>query len=237
MRTRLYVAGILGGLAVLVVMAVVVFAFGRNNPSPPSLQSNPNPAIPGELLFVDSDSCFVQAAASGESRIKRACTPEYFGTNALYWIDDNTAGVVRQDQRGAVLWSVNLTTGTQTDTGRILTSSEVTKLSPGIVGGGGLAPDGTAATTDEDGNLFLIQNGIRTRITSFDTPEYNQPQVVLWSPDSQWMVLQYYPRRADGPELWIVSRDGATHGTIAQEVAYAGVAWRISGVGTQPALP
>lgn len=237
MRTRLYVAGILGGLALLIVFVVVIFAFGRSDPSPPSLRDHPNIAIPGEILFLDSDFCFIHAQASGASRTKRACMPEYFGGAALYWIDDATAGVVRYDQRGAVLWQVNLNTGAQTDTGRVLAGTDVNKIGPGMIGPGSLAPDGTTATTDEDGGLFLLQNGARTRIASFDIPEYNQPQVVLWSPDSQWIVLQYYPRRADGPELWIVSRDGLTKGTIATDVAYAGVAWRIDGAGTQPTLP
>jgi hypothetical protein len=36
MKRRLYAAAILGGLGILVAVAVAVFAFGRNNPSPPS---------------------------------------------------------------------------------------------------------------------------------------------------------------------------------------------------------
>lgn len=227
----------LGGLALLVGGVLVVFAFGRNNPSPPSLQSNANPAIPGEVLFIDSDFCFIQAAASGESRTKRACVPEFFGSAAVYWPNDDTAVVVRYDQRGAVLWQVNLGTGAQTDSGRVLAGADLNKVQPGVVGSGSLALDGTTATTDKDGGLFLLQSGVRTNIASFDVSEYNQPQVVLWSPDSQWIVLQYYPRHADGPELWIVSRDGLSKGTIAKDVASAGVAWRIDGVGTQPTLP
>ena len=46
MRQRAYVAGILGGVAALLVLVVVVLQFGRYDPSPPSLQENPNPAIP-----------------------------------------------------------------------------------------------------------------------------------------------------------------------------------------------
>mgnify|MGYP003379564532 CR=1 FL=1 len=55
MKTRLYVAAVLGGLALLIAVALVVFAFGRHNPSPPSLQDNPRPEIPGQILYLDQD--------------------------------------------------------------------------------------------------------------------------------------------------------------------------------------
>ena len=237
MKTRLYAAGILAGLAALIVVAVVVFAFGRNNPSPPSLERNPNPAIPGELLFINSDSCFVQAEASGRSRKTRACLPEFFATPQLYWVADDAAQVVRFDQRGGVLWEVDLTTGAQRDTGKVV-SVDIWKAGPGGIGGGNYAPDGTYAVAEHGGGLFLIEDGVRRQIASFDVPEYSQPQVIVWSPDSQWIVLQYYPQRADGPELWIVSRDGKTRGTVSKDVTNSsGVAWRMAGLPTQPPAP
>lgn len=236
MKLRLYAAGVLGGLAVLIVAALLIFAFGRHDPSPPSLQDKPNPAIPGELLFVDSKSCFVQASASGESRRTRACVPEYFASPQLYWTSDDVASVVRFDSRGGVVWEVDLNTGAQRDTGRIV-SVDILKPGPGGTGGGNYAPDGAYAFADQNGDLFVIENGVRTKIASFDVPEYNPPQVLIWSPDSQWMVLQFYPRNSDGPQLWIVSRDGKTKGTIAEDVRQSGVAWRMAGLQTQPSLP
>jgi outer membrane protein assembly factor BamB len=235
MKKRLAAFGILSGLALLVVTVVVVFAFGRTDASPPSLEKNPNPDIPGELLLVDSDWCFIQADASGASRVKRACMPEFFTAPQIYWEADDSATILRYDSRDSVLWEVDLNTGVQRDTGRIVTV-DAGKPGPDGVAGGNFAPDGTYAITDQDGGLFLIEEGVRTKIASFDVPEFNQPHVLLWSPDSRWIVLQYYPRHAHSPELWIVSRDGKTMGTIATG-ATSGVAWRIPGLTAQPPLP
>jgi hypothetical protein len=209
MRTRLYVAAVLGGLALLAAVVVVVFAFGRKDPSPPSLQDNPNTAIPGEILYVNRDFCFIRAAASGASRTRLACIPENVSGARLYWLDENTAGIIRYDQRGGVLWRVDLTSGAMTDTGKVIDTSG-DRVYPSGTYGGAYAPDGTFASVDQDGKLSLLIDGKRTVIAEFDIPEYNQPQVLIWAPDSQWMVLQYYPRRADGPEFWVVSRDGVT---------------------------
>lgn len=237
MRTRLYAAAILGGLAVLAVTVLAVFAFGRKDPSPPSLQEHPNSLIPGELLFVDRDSCFVQATASGLERRRRACLTQFSGSPQLYWLSDDTAAILRFDSRGSVLWEVDLNTGAERDTGRVV-AADYWKPGPGGIGGGNYAPDGSYAVAEQDGTLFVIQNGVRTRIASFDVPDYNQPQVMGWSPDSQWILLSFYPRRADGPEMWIVSRDGRTTGTISRNVAPGGnAAWRMNGLATQPPAP
>lgn len=237
MRTRLYAAGIIGGLALLTVTVIVVFALGRNNPSPPSLEDHPNLAIPGELLFIDSDSCFVQAEASGATRRIRACMADFFASPQLFWKDEDTASIVRFDTRGGVLWDVNLNTGNFTDTGRVV-AVDIWKPGPNGIGGGNYAPDGTYAVAEQGGGLFLIDDGVRTQIASFDVPEFSAPQVLIWSPDSQWIVLQYYPRRANGPEIWIISRDGKTQGTLAEDVwTSTGVAWRMTGLQTQPPAP
>jgi hypothetical protein len=104
--------------------------------------------------------------------------------------------------------------------------------------GGAFAPDGTYAFFDEGGELSLLKDGARTKITEFDVAKYNQPQVVLWSPDSQWILALYYGPHNDGPELWIVSRDGETKGTLTKDVGFGNsVAWRIEGVGAQPDVP
>lgn len=237
MKTRLYVAGIFGGVAALLVTVLVVFAFGRSNPSPPSLEKQPNPAIQGELLYVNADSCFVQASASGATRTMRACLAQFSGSPQVYWLANDTAAILRFDSRGSVLWEVDLNTGAEHDTGRVI-AADYWKPGPGGIGGGNYAPDGTYAVAEQDGDLFVIEKGVRTRIASFDVPEYNQPSVMGWSPDLQWILLTYYPRRADGPEMWIVSRDGNTRGTIAKDFASGGnAAWRMDGLATQPPPP
>jgi hypothetical protein len=235
-KRRLYAAAILGGLGVLVAVAVAVFAFGRNNPSPPSLQDAPNTAIPGEVLFLDSHYCFVQASASGQSRSKRACIPQDYVAPGLFWTTDDTAELVRYDQRGGGLWEVDLNTGSWRDTGRLV-DMRLARPGPAGIEGGNYAPDGTYAIAEQDGSLFVLQNGVRTRIATFDTPNYNPPRVILWSPDSQWILLEYHPRRAEFPELWIVSRDGETKGTLAKNVLSVGAAWRMVGLPAQPPAP
>jgi len=237
MRTRLYAAGILGGLTVLAVAVFVVFQFGRKDPSPPSLQDHPNPAIPGEVLYLDSTYCFVQAAASGASRTLRACVPGPDSGMGIYWLADDTAAVVRYDSRGPVLWEVDLATGQQRDTGKVLTAADG-KPSPIGPGVNKPSPDGAYASTDSDGGLFLIENGVRTEIASFDVPRYHQPVVIGWSPDGKWILLTYMSPRGDRMELWVVSRDGQTKGTLATDLApVSGAAWRMDGLPTQPAVP
>jgi len=238
MRTRIYAAGILGGLALLVIVVAVVFAFGRSDPSPPSLRDNPNPSIPGDILYLDEDYCFVRAAASGASQAKLACVPQYYGSR-LYWLDEDVAGIVQYGVSGALLYEVNLRTGVQSTTGRPISEASA-KDPPFGIYGGAFAPDGTYAFFDEGGEFFLLKDGARTKVADFDVPKYNQPQVAVWSPDSQWVVVQYYPPRSDGPELWIVSRDGQTRGTLSTDVASGpsgSAAWRIDGVGVQPPVP
>lgn len=229
-------AGVLGGLVLLVVAVLVVFAFGRHNPSPPSLRKEPNDTIPGEILYFNRESCFVRATASGRSERTLACVPRFYGPR-LYWIEENTAGVIQYGPSGGTLYEVDLATGAQTSTGRQIPDSEVEKGGPLGIYGGAYAPDGTYAYFDEDGGFYQLKDGVRTKVGEFDLPKYNTPQVVLWSPDSQWVLVQYYPRRGPGPELWVVSRDGRTRGTLTRNSSGGGAAWRIPGMGTQPALP
>ncbi len=234
MKKRLYVGGVFAGVAAILVLVMVVFAFGRNDPSPPSLRDNPNEAIPGEILYLDEDHCFTRAAASGASERKLACIPQYYGST-LYWLAENTAGIVVYDPRGAVLFEVDLATGATKDTGRVLSGIE--KRPPAWPYGGAYAPDGTFAYFDEKGDFYHLVDGVRTKIGEFDVPEYNIPQVVTWSPDSQWLLVQYYARHDSGPQLWIISRDAKTRGTLSKDVGPPHGAWKIEGVGVQPTNP
>ncbi len=235
MRTRLYVGGVLGGLLLLVLVVVLVFALGRSNPSPPSLQANPRPEIPGEILYVNRESCFVRAEASGASSKRLACVPQFLGGSQLFWLEPDVAGFVRPDPSRMSLWKVDLSTGLLTDTGKTAADSRPNEPPFGMYGGA-YAPDGTYASVDEDGTLVFLRDGNRTRVTTFDSPKYSPPQVVLWSPDSQWLLLRYYPRHAEGPETWIISRDASIQGTLLKNAGHSGFAWRI-GDQVQPELP
>lgn len=236
MKTRIYVAGTLAGLAALAITAVVVFAYGRHDPSPPSLLDEPNPAIAGQILYINRDSCFVRAQASGGGEEQLGCMPKFFFPGGLYWIDEETAGAVLYGPDGPMLHEIDIRTGQVSEGGRAISLTG----KPGFPQpfGGVTAPDGTSAFFDEDGKLILLVEGKQTQVAEFDVPQYGQPQVILWSPDSQWLLAQYYPRHADGPELWVISRDGQISGTLTED-AWQGqaVAWRIEGVGAEPALP
>lgn len=228
-RDRLLAAAVILAVAALALLVVFVFAFGRHDPSPPSLEKHPNAGIPGELVFVDDDGCIVRAAASGLSREQVYCLPDNVG-GPIAWIDDHTVGIVIYDQRGAVLHEVDLQTKVERDTGRIVAPGKV-PIDSGLV-----SVNGESVSVDKDGAVFVVKAGVRTKIADFDVSEYNGPQPVLWSPDGEWMVLQYYPRNSErGVEFWILSRDGRTAGTIATNARGQGVSWRIDGVGITPA--
>jgi len=229
MKTRIYVTGVLGGLAVLLVLAVVVVQFGRNNPSPPSLIENPNPAIPGELLYQNEDGCIMRAAASGASREEVWCTGERFGGGGVTWVDSDTIAYVSHEKGRGALYEVDLNTREERVSSSVVTG-------PQYGPGGPRGPDGETITVDQDGTVHLVKGGTRTEIADFDGTGHNFPNATLWSPDGQWILLQYYPPRGNnGYELWVLSRDGKTSGTIAKDVQGFGTSWRIDGVGITPA--
>ncbi|MGE0601369.1 MAG: hypothetical protein AB7J35_18135 [Dehalococcoidia bacterium] len=234
-RRNLYAAGVLVGLAILVVLVVIVFAFGRRHPSPPSLTDNPRAEIPGEVLYLNRDGCFVRAEASGASSQKLVCLPQLYPSDPLYWPDEQHAGVLQYEQSRIVLWTIDLNSGAMADTGKVVSPASGKPMPPGLYGGA-YAPDGAYAYTDDDSVLHVIAGNTNVSVTKFDTADYQQPRVILWSPDSQWIALVYYPNRAPGPELWIVSRDGRIKGTLTTTMRSGSIAWRI-GSAVSPPVP
>ena len=107
MKTRLYVASVLAGLALLVIMIVVVLNYGRHDPSPPSLRDHPNPAIPGKVIYVDEDQCIRRVPASGGDAEELYCLSRNEYVSHLFYIDDQTIGFARPDSRGEILYEVN----------------------------------------------------------------------------------------------------------------------------------
>ncbi len=243
MRTRLYVAGVLGGIGLLAGTLVVVVAFGRHNPSPPSLKDNPRPEIAGEILYTDRQACFVIAQASGAGEERLGCTVAHKPIGQqFWWIDDETVEWSYQSgPNEATIVEVDIRTGQQRETGK-KTDPVPFGWQPFPTRFGELqqcleGPDGTLACIDNDGRLVMVENDVPTTVAEFDLPKYNRPNVKGWSPDSQWVVLEYHPQRSNGPELWIISRDGSVRGTLAADTMFTQIAWRIDGVGTWPEPP
>lgn len=228
MKARLYVASVIGGLALLVITVVVVLNYGRHDPSPPSLRDHPNPAIPGTVIYLDEDRCIRRVPASGGDAQELYCLSRNDYVSRIFYIDDQTIGIVRSDTRGEVLSVVDLTTRAVRDTGVVVSPWK----GPGI---DLVSPTGEEAFSDDSGGIYLLKDGIRTTIAEFDVRDYGGPYPVIWSPDGEWILLHYWGRSNNG-ELWIVSRDGAIRGTLATQ-ANGVAAWHIEGVGTFPPLP
>ncbi|WP_322797089.1 hypothetical protein [Tepidiforma sp.] len=224
-RDRWFAAAVLGGLAAVLVSAVIALGWGRKNVSPPDLTETPNPAIPGQVLYVDADSCLILADASGAARRQVACTGVV--PAGVYLPDAATVAYLDPRPSPGRLVVLNAADGSQLD---VRTVAET--AFPGVP----TAPDGTEAYARSDGRVQLLRDGKELAVLAFDDVEWG-PRPLGWSPDSQWLVLAYDHPRKSATELWIVSRDGTVRGTIANDASGAGIAWRIEGVGTWPPVP
>jgi hypothetical protein len=229
-RGRLVAVAVIVALAALALIVVLVFAFGRHNPTPPSLKSHPNPAIPGEILFLDNDGCLVRAAASGASRQEAYCLGQP-NSPMVAWIDAQTVAVATYDGKGPAWTVIDLATKTERPGVPLTATGFNTPSQRSLV-----SPQGeTVVANQQDGTISRITGGVRTEIAKFDVRKYGGPIPLTWSPDGQWILLQYYsPRGGDGQELWIISRDGSFQGTLATGAAGAIPSWRIEGVGVWP---
>lgn len=230
MKSRLWVASVMGGLAAIIVLVVVVFAFGRHHPSPPSLEKHPNTAIPGEILFVDKDGCIIRAAASGASREKVHCAGP--GVVVVAWVDAETIAFSNTGRAGTAKWfELDLETKNPRETDRVANLfPPATDL---------VSVNGERVFPGEEGEIWISKGGTSQKIADFDIPRYNGPTPLTWSPDGNWILLQYYKPRGDEQELWILSRDGGVKGTIATDVRGYGPAaasWWIDGIGYLPLL-
>ncbi|MCC7090298.1 MAG: hypothetical protein M9925_04585 [Chloroflexi bacterium] len=228
MRTRLYVAAVIAGLALLVITVIVVANYGRHDPSPPSLRDDPNLAIPGSIIFLDEKQCILRAVASGAGIEEVYCLSRNDYPSEIYFVDDTTILFTRYDSRGPVLFELNTQTRAIRDLGAQPTS-------PKPVETGLVSPSGEEVFAEYDGRIVILKDGTRTTITEFDTRDYGGPSPVTWSPDGQWILLRYWARTH--PELWIISRDGATQGTLTTDASGSAASWYIEGVGTYPPIP
>ena len=231
MKSRLIVAGILLGLAAIVVVPVLVFQFGRSDPSPPALEDKPNVAIPGELLYFDEDGCVVRAKASGAGTMIATCDIASSPASFVTWLDGHTIAVAasfpgKVEGQFAVT-TYDLETGargeaTVTETGLGFPFGPVQQESV----------NGERVSISETGEVTLLAGSRKTEVAQFDVARYRGPHFLTWSPDGEWMALAYYDDRAH--QLWILSRDGQTSGTLARGLRQPVVSWYIEGAGAWP---
>ena len=219
MKRRAYVAAIFAGIAAVAVLVVLLLGPGRFDPSPPSLQRDPVPEIPGEILYIDRDDCIVRAKASGLDREQVRCVgPD---VNNVSWLTDTTIGYATFGPGRPVWNEVDLSTGKTTVTNRFPQPEPPNPVSV----------KGERIDFDREGSVYRVTDGERTKIFDFDGPEYQRPWLVTWSPDGEWLLLRYRE------ELWIVSRDGSVQGTLARTRDHPqNASWRIEGHGYLPRI-
>lgn len=214
MRERLIVAAVIAGVAVIAALGFLVLGPGRRDLSPPSLREHPRAEIPGEILYLNSEECIVAAAASGATRRQLRCTG---GVTALTWLEDGRVAYL-SFQWGRSIWTVF---------DPISGSNEQLRSDAPMPDGTLTSVRGETAEIDQQGNLYIQSATSRDKVYTFkDLPQYSRPSVRLWSPDGEWLLLQYRD------ELWIVRRDGSLAGTlVSDDVYWSAVSWRIPGAG------
>lgn len=229
LRLRLYVAGVIGGLAAVLVFVLLVLRFGERTSSPPSLQARPNAAIPGRIAYVDRKNCIVVIDAAGASREQVYCvgTPP----TLLLWRDANTVVFADTVAPRVSLTAIDLATRTTRDAGEIefdpLGRYPYAQIE---------SSDGARAEVDAEGRLYVTHQGVRTQVADFDLGRSGWLVVALWSPDGAWLALQHSRPGVEG-ELWIVSRDGTIAGTLVDDLGPPLISWWIDGKGYTPKPP
>ena len=235
MKARLLVGGVLLGLAAIVVVPLLIFQFGRHDPSPPSLAKEPNPAIPGEILYIDEDGCVVRARASGEDTQVATCDLSTTPAGFVTWVSADTIAVGQGgfDKPGIPQVSfevrtLNLSTG-QDGIAKATVEGQFAQFGSPI---GQESVHGERVSVSENGEVTVLAGTTKTEIADFDVAEYRGPQFLTWSPDGEWMLLAYHDN--DSQEVWVLSRDGKTAGTIARGLRQPVVSWFIEGHGAAP---
>ncbi|HET7737767.1 MAG TPA: hypothetical protein VFK32_04265 [Tepidiformaceae bacterium] len=222
MRDRLWVAGVIGGLAAMVVLAAVVLKFGIKDPSPPSLVDDPNPEIPGQIAYIARDVCIRLVEASGSQPREVTCLSPNTGIGGLIWLDERHIAVAAFGQSGIEWTSVDVSNGDR---------APVPSPTPGGALDNMVSPRGEELFIEWDsGDVFRLEGGDRIRIFDFDGPDNWAPEYVTWSPDGEWVLLRY----GEKGELWIVRRDGSFAGTLTDDVSYGGATWWIDGLDPLP---
>ena len=229
-RQRLFVAGVFASFAVLLLLSVVIFQFGRRNPSPPSLQDHPNPAIPGEVIYLATNSCITRISASGANKQEIVCP-------------GRVDYLARLDER-AIVYGFYFPSGGPATQRDLVTGQEAVldatmnpdKLFTPHTGANQRSVLDEFITVDPDGSVYRSNSTEpgRTRIFDCDCANYRSPQFLTWSPDGQWVMVTYWKNDNAQQQLWIIARDGSFAGTLAAAGPNANASWFIEGKGVLP---
>jgi len=222
MKDRLWVAGVLGGMAALVILAIAVFKFGIKDPSPQSMRDEPNGDIAGEIAYADDDGCIrVIAAAGGDSR-EVTCVSQFGGE--VTWVDRGHVAYLEYGPQAAIWWSVDVETGDEEELGPMSSTRPPVAVDA-------VSPNGERLHIEHPGgDIYRISGGERVRIFDYDGPDSWTPEYLTWSPDGEWVLLRYGKEE----EFWVIRRDGSFAGTLAGGVGYVRPSWFIEGVGVLP---
>lgn len=218
MKNRLFTTAVFGGIIAVVVLIVAIVELGRRNPSPPSLVNNPQPEIPGEVLFLNPDGCIIRARASGEQRDQLRCVGSQ--TSIVTWLDYDRIAWRSFVTAGAAWTVLSLSTGKTLEQG----------VAPDRPTSNPVSVRGERVDFAERGSVYRISDGERTRILRFIGARSRAPALVTWSPDGECLLL-----RSDR-ELWVVRRDGSVAGVLGETSRRwpENGSWRIEGAGYLP---
>ena len=230
-RPQLFVAAVFAGFAVLALLSVLIFQFGRHDPSPPSLQDTPNPAIPGEVLYLGNNQCITRIDASGANKREIGCPGRL---DYLVRLDERTIVYGVYGPAGAPATQRDLVSGQESVYPTTVTPDRMPVF--GYYSSEQRSVMGEYITVDPDGSVYRSKSTEpgRTRIFDCDCAEYRTPQFFTWSPDGQWVMLTYWNNNKPEQELWILARDGSFAGTLTAAGHNASPSWYIEGKGVLP---
>jgi WD40 repeat protein len=223
MKERLYAAGVLLGVVAIIGVVAWVFFYGRLDPSPPSLRDNPQPSFPGEILYVNDDSCIIAARASGESYREITCQRDIEGVS---WLSDGR--ILYSTSGPEYRWFVfDPQTGESERVESQLSYWEVfdqQRLE---------SVNGELYVYDNGGDIIISDaDGNERTIFEYDGPDGWRVEFRSWSPDGSHLLVYY----GKDEELWVIAADGSGAGTLTGDARWANVSWNIEGVGYLPEM-
>lgn len=217
MRTRIYAALVLAGLVAIVIVLVVAAGTAIDDePEFRDLQEEPEPGIPGFILYANPSGCIIKAAASGLSRETVTCVGQGKGTGFVSWVDADTIGYLSFGPAGPAWTEYDIVIGASRVTGQVAQPVPSTR-----------SKRGDRLEWDDEGNLRLTTvEG--TSIPVFASTDGCCPAAfITWSPDGEYVLLGI------NGELVIVDRGGRTLGSIGKSFGES-ASWWIEGLGYLP---